>query len=207
MAEARQPGLDGQVAVQEPLLPHARDVWWVGRVVAADLRSDLLGHPVQRVDDPRVPQAAGEPPEEARPAVLRVDEVGSLQAGPERGRAGDVELVRHRHGLRLHAEPAEALGELLAPAQHQHVHALPGDPRRELPQMRDRPAALDRRDVDDPHPGSGAAALRRCPSTQIAPVRPPISQNGRKYCSERNIALTTAIVSEIRNACTKAGSP
>ena len=116
MAEARQPRLDGQVAVQEPLLPHAGDIGWVGRVVAADLRRDLLGHPVQRVDDPRVPQAAHEPSEEARPAVLRVDEVGSLQKGPERGRAGHVEFVRHRHGFRLHAEPAEGLGERLAPA-------------------------------------------------------------------------------------------
>ena len=85
-----------------------------------------------------------------------------------------------------------------------HVDVDPGrrDARRELPQVRDagRRARSSRRR----RPSSAVRLRCRCPSTQIAAARPPISQNGRKYCSERNIALTIAIVSEMRKRADEA---
>src|SRR5205823_11570647 len=168
---------------QEPGDSSPRDARRIGSILAPDPCGDLLGHAVQGMDDTRASEPAGEAAEEPCAAVVRVDDVGSLHGWPERGGALKVELVLDRDRLRGDVEAAEALGQLLAAAEHADVDALGGDSRDELSQVREGPAALDRRDVDDPH--NVACSARRRPSSQIALASPPRSQKGRKYCSER----------------------
>ena len=202
--EPCQRRLERQVAMLEPREPASRHAWRDRGVRAADPRCDLLWHPMQRMERPGAAEPAGDPSEEARPAVVRVDEVGARQLPPQAGTAARIELVAHRHGLGAHSQPAEALGRGVAGAEHVDVDSGRCDARSELSQVRNGAAALDRRDVDDLHPCSASC---RCPSAQMAAARPPISQKGRKYCSERNMALTIAIVSEMRKVRTKPSSP
>ena len=133
MAEPGEAGLERQVAVLEPGEPRPRHARRVGCLRPADARCDLLGHPVQRMDDTSPVQPAADAAEEACAPVLGVHEVGLSEPPPERRAAAEVELVPDRSGLRRDVERAEALRDRLARADHLDVHSLGRDPRGEQP--------------------------------------------------------------------------
>ena len=191
--------------MQQPFQARPRDSGRNGRLGAADANRDLFRHPVQGMEDARPAQAAADSAEQTGAAVVRVDEVCARQAVRKCMPTAQIELVPDRHRLGVDAQAPEARGHVLARTEHAHVDPLLGHARRELPQVRDRAAALDGRDVCDLHPAGVAVptASASWPRTQMAAASPPISQNGRKYCSERNSELTAAITSEMRSALTK----
>jgi len=192
--ESAKDGFDPQVALKEPGEPRARYSGWQRPIVAADPKSDFLGQSVQCVDDMRRSGAPLRPDEEARPPVVCVDDV-SFEMAPDACGPREVELVAERNGDRLDAGLTKAGGDCLARAQHSNVDSSSSDVGRQIAKVGERPASLEARGVDDLQ--TSVAAERR-PSAHNAVASPPKSQNGAKYCSERNIPETTATTSAVR---------
>src|SRR6266511_1178267 len=134
---------------------------------------DLVGHAVGGVHRARAAAACLRSNEQAGAAIVRVDDVGLAQMGPDRGGSWEIELVPQGETVHLDTRLAQLPRGLPRGAEYLDLHAPRGDARSEVENVRQRAAAWHAHRVDDFHVAKGrrarAAARDRAPARETTP--------------------------------------